>query len=117
NTGEKTNPLEKPKPKNPLAGGKDAAAPAVKTGPVQPAWNLLKHPAGVSVRYPREWTARDVPGGGYQLLPPGAGADSKDVYIINGQQTEGISRADDPRLAQAVDALMGQAAPALRRTK
>lgn len=112
------SPLEKPQtPKNPLAGGPKGAAPAAKEGPVQPAWKLLKHPSGVSVRYPRDWTVREVPGSGYQLLPPGANAESTDVYLINGQPTEGIARADDPRLAQALDGLIGQAAPALRRSK
>jgi hypothetical protein len=117
----KANPLEKSKPKNPLAAGASATKAAGTTGNDErapgPAWKIFKHPAGISVRYPKDWDTRAIPSGGTQLLPPGATAESKEIYLLNGQAAEGIMSVDDPRLAQAVDALVAQAVPALRRTK
>ncbi len=108
----KVNPLDRSgkQAANPLAKGSAAGEGAP---PGDPDWNLLRHPVGLSMRYPRDWTVREVPNAGYQLIPPNA--DQREVYILGGQPAPGISSPDDPRLVAAIEQMMAQLGPLLHR--
>lgn len=95
-----------------VADPKSPAAVRAAADP-SPEWKILKHPVGLSIRYPRDWTLKELPEG-FQLIPPGASSD-QEVYLLAGMPAEGIRDATDPRVAAAVEALMAQLAPALKR--
>jgi hypothetical protein len=107
------NPLEKPKPSNPLAKKGEAGAKTDGADRRETPDKVFRHPVGLTVRYPKEWTLKVVEGSTYVLLPPGAGQD--ELYILGGTSVPGVTRADDPRAAQAADAAIAQLGSALQR--
>jgi hypothetical protein len=119
----KVNPLSKPDAKNPLAKPpannpltKTAGAKGDKPEEVRtiPQWRILQHPLGLSVRYPRDWAIAKMDDG-YKLTPPGTEGSTDEVYAITGQSAEGIKSAADPRVTQAIDAVVGQNFPGFQR--
>jgi hypothetical protein len=107
------NPLKRPKPSNPLAKRGEAGAKNVADDRRETPDKVFRHPVGLTVRYPKEWTLKVVEGSTYVLLPPGASQD--ELYILGGTKVPGVTRADDPRAAQAADAAIAQLGSALRR--
>jgi hypothetical protein len=113
NRVEEANPLAKPAPANPLAtASAETNAPAMK--------NVYRHPNGVSFRYPETWRINSdqaETAGMVVLLPPGAdtGPAGKEAYLVIGSGSEGVTSADDPRVAQQIELTLGQFAPFLRR--
>ncbi|HZH98425.1 MAG TPA: hypothetical protein VEX38_05595 [Fimbriimonadaceae bacterium] len=82
---EKPNPLtSKSNGKNPYAG-----------------WKIIKHPVGVSMRYPGDWTIRQSEDG-YQLVPPGSNPD-KEMYIVKGDSAEGLTDPMSQMFVAAID--------------
>ena len=56
---------------NPLAGGTAAVAGTGSPAPNATAgnWETYKHPVGLSLRYPGDWTLQEVPGFIYLISP------------------------------------------------
>lgn len=115
----KPNPLAGKQPENPLAGkpsGKGDKDLVVR--PREQPWKVLRHPIGISIRYPAAWSAKRLADAGYQLLPPNAGTDAgqpNEAYFIMGAQAPGIQRADDPQLVAILEAQVQRLAPFLER--
>lgn len=114
---EEANPLAKAKVANPLAAGAGeaaaASAPSLK--------NVYRHSNGVTFRYPESWrinTDQAETAGMVVLLPPGAdtGPAGKEAYLVLGSASEGVTSADDPRVAQQIELTLGRFAPFLKRT-
>ncbi len=106
-----------PAPKRKKAPPRPAPKPIVKAPPPSKApsgWKALKHPLGVSIRYPGDWTQRDTPLG-IQFLPPGVAVGGDEVYLLGGIPAEGVTDPADTRVEQTAVAIMSKAAPALRR--
>jgi hypothetical protein len=76
-----------------------------------------RHPVGIRIDLPEEWKVGLVEGlpGFHRLLPPDA--NDKELCLAHAGGSYGIARADDPRLVQAIDALMRELAPALKRVE
>jgi hypothetical protein len=112
-------PEEKPAPArtNPLSKGPvkkdDNGSKTAGTDRREAAEKVFRHPVGLTVRYPNAWTLKQADGGLFVLIPPSAGQD--ELYILGGTETPGVTRADDPRTAQAADAAIAQLGSALQR--
>lgn len=114
-SGETSYALRKEQPKrNPLDRG--SAARAESAPKAESDWKLFKHPTGLSLRHPADWRIQEAPdGSGYLLLPPGVAPGGEEFYLVGGQAAGDIATAEDPRLAEAAEQLMAQAAPLLQR--
>jgi hypothetical protein len=92
-----------------------AALPAKTDG------KTYRHVIGFSFWYPADWTVKELQDT-LQLVPPDPGTTAQgeptEVYFLIGDSVagEGISRADDPRVAQYVDQAVTRISPVLRRT-
>jgi len=81
-----------------------------------------RHAIGFSFWHPGDWTVKEHEEM-LQLIPPNpsttASGDPTEIYLIIGDNTvgdEGITRADDPRVAQFMDQAVAQLAPFLQRS-
>jgi hypothetical protein len=82
-------------------------------------WKTMRHPIGISVSYPTDWTVQTVAGGSYRLIPPDSAMESgqpAEAYFIMGAQAENISSPDNPQLLQLLESQVMQMAPFLQRT-
>ena len=81
-------------------------------------WKTYKHPVGISLRYPGDWTLQEVPGF-IQLISPevqkSAQGQPTELYIVSAEQAGRISSLDDPRLISALGSSMTQMFPFLQR--
>ena len=81
-------------------------------------WKTYKHPVGLSLRYPSDWTVQEVPGF-IQLISPevqkSAQGQPTELYIVSAEQAGRISSLDDPRLISALGSSMTQMFPFLQR--
>jgi hypothetical protein len=104
---------------NPLAGG---TAVVAGTSPAPNAtagtWKTYKHPVGLSLRYPGDWTLQEVPGF-IQLISPevnkSAQGQPTELYIVSAEKAGRISSLEDPRLISALGSSMTQMFPFLQR--
>ena len=105
---------------NPPAGGKAAVAGTGSPAPNATAgnWKTYKHPVGLSLRYPGDWTLQEVPGF-IQLISPevnkSAQGQPTELYIVSAEQAGRISSLEDPRLISALGSSMTQMFPFLQR--
>jgi hypothetical protein len=102
---------------NPVAGG--TAAVAGTGSPAQNAtagnWKTYKHPVGLSLRYPGDWTLLEAPGF-IQLISPevqkSAQGPPTELYI---EQAGRLSSLEEPQLISALESSITQMFPFLRR--
>ena len=105
---------------NPLVGGTAAVAGTGSPAPNATAgnWKTYKHPVGLSLRYPGDWTLQEVPGF-IQLISPevqkSAQGQPTELYIVSAEQAGRISSLEDPRLISALESAMTQMFPFLQR--
>ena len=122
------NPLEKRGPANPLEKKPETPAPTPAT-PTTPTaatpaaddkWTPLargkvyKHPTGGMLRYPQDWQVKENEEM-LLLIPPNQGAQQEAIYMVTAEDAEDITRPDDPRLIQVLEAQVAQLAPLLKR--
>ena len=105
---------------NPLAGGTAAVAGRGSLAPnATPGnWKTYKHPVGLSLRYPGDWTLQEVPGFILLLSPEvqkSAQGQPTELYIVSAEQAGRISSLEDPRLISALESSMTQMFPFLQR--
>jgi hypothetical protein len=74
--------------------------------------STYRHPSGAQLRLASGWTTRGE-SGVTLLVPPASGQTEAYLMLITG--TQGATRADDPRVAQALEGEIAQLAPFLRR--
>lgn len=81
-------------------------------------WKTYKHPVGLSLRYPSDWTVQEVPGF-IQLISPevqkSAQGQPTELSIVSAEQAGRISSLEDPRLIRALESSMTQMFPFLQR--
>jgi hypothetical protein len=81
-------------------------------------WKTYKHPVGLSLRYPGDWTLQEVPGF-IQLISPEVSKNAQgqptELYIVSAEQAGRISSLEDPRLISALGSSMTQMFPFLQR--
>jgi hypothetical protein len=82
-----------------------------------------RHAIGFTFWHPADWTVKEHEEM-LQLIPPNpsttAGGDPTEIFLIIGDNTagdEGITSADDPRVAQFMDQAVAQLAPFLQRSR
>jgi len=96
---------------NPLTSGTAVNATAGN-------WKTYKHPVGLSLRYPGEWTLQEVPGI-IQMISPEAQKSAQGqptaLSIVSAEQAGRISSLEDPRLIRALESSMTQMFPFLKR--
>ena len=104
---------------NPLAGGPAAAAGTGSPAPNATAgnWKTYKHPVGLSLRYPGDWTLQEAPGFIQLISPevPKKRAGTAELYMVSAEQAGRISSLEDPRLIRALESSMTQIFPYLQR--
>ncbi|MBV9868356.1 MAG: hypothetical protein JO316_23625 [Abitibacteriaceae bacterium] len=118
---QSANPLAKPPAHNPLAKP-SGTSPTAITKPANPvvhtaSWKTYKHPAGLSMRYPAEWTLKEMPGM-LQLVPPDTAANAAgptEAYLVSAQQVGNITSAQDPRFIQAIELIVSKLFPFMQR--
>jgi hypothetical protein len=104
-----TNPLDE--------GGSTRVGEASSSDPTR-GWKTFKHPTGVMLKYPSDWTTQEQPGA-LQLIPPDPAKNEQgpaEAYLIAATSAEGIASASDPRVVQAVEGQIAQFAPFLKST-
>jgi hypothetical protein len=115
--------LKRQGPKNPLAGGgpQGGAGPAAPAGPVSVPddWQRWRHPLGNEVRYPPSWTLQETQIG-LLFVPPDIARDpatgqTMEVILLQGVPAQGVTKPDDPKAVQYVEAGMAQLFPFMRR--
>lgn len=122
---QSANPLSKPQTHNPLvkpAGTTPTSSPKPTT-PANAAvhtasWKTYKHPVGLMMRYPADWTLQETQGM-LQLVPPNpasSAAGATELYIVSGSPVGDITSAQDPRFIQAIEMIVGKLFPFLQRT-
>jgi hypothetical protein len=81
-------------------------------------WKTYKHPVGLSLRYPGDWTLQEVPGF-IQLISPevekSAQGQPTELSIVSAERAGRISSIEDPRLIRALESSMTQMFPFLQR--
>ena len=81
-------------------------------------WKTYKHPVGISLRYPGDWTLQEVPGF-IQLISPevnkSAQGQPTELSIVSAEQAGRLSSIEDPRLISALGSSMTQMFPFLQR--
>ena len=81
-------------------------------------WKTYKHPVGLSLRYPGDWTLQEGPGF-VQLISPEVQKSAQglptELYIVAAEQAGRISSLEDPRLISALGSSMTQMFPFLQR--
>jgi hypothetical protein len=88
---------------NPLAGGN---------------WKSYKHPVGISLRYPGDWTVQEGPGFIHLISPEvakSAQGQPAELYTVSAEQAGRISSIEEPRLVSALESSMTQIFPFLQR--
>ena len=105
---------------NPLADGTAAVAGTGSPAPNATAgnWKTYKHPVGISLRYPGDWTVQEGPGFIHLISPEvakSAQAQPTELYIVSAEQAGRISSIEDPRLISALESSMTQIFPFLQR--
>jgi hypothetical protein len=104
--GEAEPAKDKP---NPLTGGAKSDGKNPYAG-----WKVIKHPVGVSMRHPADWTVKQSEEG-YLLVPPGAVAD-KEMYVVLGDSAQGLTDPNSPMLLAAIDERVAtEVSPMLKR--
>ena len=81
-------------------------------------WKTYKHPVGLSLRYPGDWTVQEGPGFIHLISPEvqkSAQGPPTELYIVSSEQAGRISSLDDPRLISALGSSMTQMFPFLQR--
>ena len=117
-----------PAPKNPVkpagkkpagkTGSKPKAAasgPAASTAASTSGWKTLRHPYGLSLQYPKEWTLQEDQLG-FLLLPRGVRKGGDEVYVVSGIRANGVTDVADPRVEQTANAIVQRIGPLLKRT-
>ena len=124
-------------PRGPSAAPREASAPLqiapiqtgpLQTGPMQTGPLQEERPSssddpyqgwrtydvtGGSLRYPSDWTAKETPAG-LQLIPEGGTATDETVLVI-AVPAPGVRDAASIQVAAALDAMVADAAPGMRR--
>ena len=81
-------------------------------------WKTYKHPVGIRLRYPGDWTLQEVPGF-IQLISPevqkSAQGQPTELSIVSAEQAGRLSSLEDPRLISALGSSMTQMFPFLQR--
>ena len=99
----------------PLAGGTAAVAGKGSPAPNATAgnWKTYKHPVGLSLRYPGDWTLQEVPGF-IQLISPevqkSAQGQPTELYIVSAEQA-----GRTPRVGMFREAWIGDSAAECER--
>lgn len=115
--------LRKEGAKNPLAGGAQQPTAGPTAGPPAPVpddWQRWRHPLGNEVRYPPGWTLQETQLG-LLFVPPDIARDpatgqTMEVILLQGVPAQGVTRPDDPKAVQYIEAGMAQMFPFMRRT-
>jgi hypothetical protein len=121
-TGETVYKLSRRAAENPLAKKPGSANPLAKSESEKgklavTAWKTFKHPTGLTMSYPPDWELRTLPQA-LQLVPPNAGSNEKgptEIYFVMADSAQGVTTAEDPRVAAHLDAQWLQFVPFLRR--
>ena len=104
-------PSDKPKPASPLGAGETPKPDPLSRG------KIYKHATGGTFGYPADWIVKETDAG-VQLIPPDAAKNAQgptEAYMIVAMAADGVQRGDDPRIAQALEAYIGQQMPFLQR--
>lgn len=93
---------------NPLSGGSSTTSKREDNAPAgrqaqMGDWKTIKHPTGLYVRYPGNWTAKQEEHL-YQLIPNDAAAD--EIIIVMGRPAEGITDPKDANLGLGIEAIV-----------
>ncbi|MBI4624582.1 MAG: hypothetical protein HY736_15365 [Verrucomicrobia bacterium] len=81
-------------------------------------WKVHKHPTGLSMRYPPDWTLNQTQSAA-QLVPPDVAsnaAGATEAYLVLGEGAQGVTSVEDPRVVQYYSQQMAQMWPFLRLT-
>jgi hypothetical protein len=104
---------------NPLAGGTPAVAGTGSPAPNATGnWKTYKHPVGISLRYPGDWTVQEGPGFIHLISPEvakSAQGQPTELYVVSAGQAGRISSIEDPQLIRALESSMTQVFPFLQR--
>ena len=80
-------------------------------------WKTYKHPVGLSLRYPGDWTLQEVPGFILLISPEvnkSAQGQPTELSVVSAEQAGRISSLEDPRLISALGSSMTQMFPFLQ---
>jgi hypothetical protein len=90
---------------------------ATSQGVDRQGWQSFRHQLGPELRYPKGWRVQEAEGGLALTPHDQAMQDGQplEVFFVFGVPTEGVSRADDPRAVQFVEAQVRQMFPFLSR--
>jgi hypothetical protein len=106
----------------PAPTAKDPAGPAAAqvAMPAGRKGKTYRHAIGFNFWYPADWTVKVMPEF-LQLIPPNPGtspAGPTEIYFVVGESVadDGITRADDPRIATYLDQQVAALSPTLKRT-
>jgi hypothetical protein len=93
-----------------------AASAVTNQAPSKPQWKqVYRHESGISVRYPDGWKIReDVNLQVVFLLPDDAEAGGRETIIVSGADGQGVTSSSDPRVWQAIEALVLQGNPMMK---
>jgi hypothetical protein len=81
-------------------------------------WKSYKHPVGISLRYPGDWTVQEGPGFIHLISPEvakSAQGQPTELYTVSAAQAGRISSIEEPRLISALESSMTQVFPFLQR--
>jgi len=97
-----------------------AASVSAQSAPKATAgtWKTYKHPVGLSLKYPGDWTLQEGPGF-IQLISPevqkSAQGQPTALSLVSPEQAGRISSLEDPKLISALESSMTQMFPFLKR--
>jgi hypothetical protein len=96
-----------------------AASVSAQSAPNATAnWKTYKHPVGLSLKYPGDWTLQEGPGF-VQLISPevqkSAQGQATALNIVSPEQVGRISSLENPQLISALESSMTQRFPFLKR--
>jgi hypothetical protein len=81
-------------------------------------WKTYKHPVGLSLRYPGDWTVQEGPGFVHLISPEvakSAQGQPTELYRVSAEQAGRIPSIEEPRLIGALESSMTQIFPFLQR--
>lgn len=96
----------------------DKASGAANT-PAKLQWkNVYRHETGISFRYPDGWTYREDSNlQAVFLLPDDARGGGLETIMVSGADSQGVTDSSDPRLLEAIEALVLQGNPLMKRVE
>jgi hypothetical protein len=108
-----------PAPDGTKPAAADAKAPAPRPAIAPEAGKRYRHPLGLTLWHPADWTVKDM-GEALQLVPPDPGSNADgptEAYVVFGEGVAGtgIATAADPKVGAYLDGQLQGLAPFLRR--